>query len=165
MKIARYLFAMYLPLIASYAEAASTAVLASQVTQQCPLISRDASVRLISDAKTWQSLFPFDAAASGNVFGREPDWQREAVVVLSLGGRPNLGYSIELIDSDSNQEARRLNFTVRERKPAAGDMVAQAMANPCVIALIEKREWCRIQMTDDITGGVIASTRMPPMAE
>jgi len=93
-------------------------------------------VRRLADAVQWEALQrriarrrPGPPATQPGV----PDFSRESVLVIEMGRRPSLGYSVLLAEREARLRDGRLEIRVAWEEPAPGMLQAQMITSPCLV--------------------------------
>ena len=73
------------------------------------------------------------------------DYQREHIVLASIGQKPTGGYSVTLDSSEIR--GGTLELRVRVAEPAPGTIVTQALTTPCAVIAVTAEGWDDIQIT------------------
>ncbi|MGM0766888.1 MAG: protease complex subunit PrcB family protein [Pseudomonadota bacterium] len=73
------------------------------------------------------------------------DFEREHLVLVSLGQKPTGGYGVTLEDSAIREGT--LEVRVNVRQPAADAMVAQVLTTPCAVIAVTPADWQRISVS------------------
>ena len=76
---------------------------------------------------------------------RDIDYQREHVVLASIGQQPTGGFGVTLESSEIADGT--LQLTIRVAEPAPGTMVTQALTTPCAVIAVAAEGWNDIQIT------------------
>ncbi|MCG7198992.1 protease complex subunit PrcB family protein [Marinobacter pelagius] len=78
---------------------------------------------------------------------RAVDFDREHVVLASLGQKPTGGYSATLVSAAIRDDV--LELSVRIREPQPGMMVSQALTTPCAAIAVAATGWSDIRITPE----------------
>lgn len=73
------------------------------------------------------------------------NYEREQVVLASIGQKPTGGFGVTLDGSEIIDDV--LYLTIRVTEPAPGAMVTQALTTPCVVIAVTAEGWDDIQIT------------------
>ena len=124
----------------------SGAPLARQLTQSahCGLIA-SGHIHL-TDRSEVDQLAELPGASLSLTPLRDIDFDREHVVVVSLGQKRTGGYSVTLVDSRIRNG--QLELIVHIREPAPGAMVTQALTTPCAVMAVAATGWDGILITE-----------------
>jgi hypothetical protein len=93
----------------------------------------DASELVVRSPTEWDALWKAHA-------GLKPipavDFSQELIAAVFLGTRPSGGFGVEILGT--RREAAALVIEYRERAPAAGDIVTQALTSPFHIVKVPR---------------------------
>lgn len=93
-------------------------------------------VRRLADAAQWEALRRQIArrrpGPPAPVAGA-PNFSRERVLVIEMGRRPSLGYSVSLAEREARLRDGRLEIRVTWEEPAPGMLQGQMLTNPCLV--------------------------------
>jgi hypothetical protein len=84
---------------------------------------------------------------------RRVDWRREAVVWLFMGRRNSGGYALSLASPVAIVSHGVAVIKVQWREPRPGAMVTQQLTSPCLVLILSKGNYEKIEIQDE-TGGV-----------
>lgn len=73
------------------------------------------------------------------------EFEREHIVLASIGQKPTGGYSVTLDSSEIR--GGTLELRVRVAEPAPGTIVTQALTTPCAVIAVTAEGWDDIQIT------------------
>jgi len=73
------------------------------------------------------------------------EFEREHIVLASIGQKPTGGYSVTLDSSEIR--GGTLELRVRVAEPAPGTIVTQALTTPCAVIAVTAQGWDDIQIT------------------
>ncbi len=76
---------------------------------------------------------------------RDIDYQREHIVLASIGQKPTGGFGVTLESSEIADGT--LQLTIRVTEPVPGTMVTQALTTPCAVIAVAAEGWNDIQIT------------------
>lgn len=76
---------------------------------------------------------------------RAVDFEREHLVLVSLGQKPTGGYGVTLDQSEIRDGTLEVTMTVRQ--PAADTLVAQVLTTPCAVLAITPEGWDRLKVS------------------
>ncbi|WP_421911132.1 protease complex subunit PrcB family protein [Marinobacter sp.] len=76
---------------------------------------------------------------------REIDFEREHLLLVSLGQKNTGGYGLTLQSSEIVDDV--LELMVEVRRPAAGAMVTQALTTPCAVIAISPDDWEQLRVS------------------
>ena len=76
---------------------------------------------------------------------RNIDYQREQVVLASIGEKPTSGFGVTL--ENSKIVDGTLELTIRVKEPAPGTMVTQSLTTPCAVIAVTAGGWNDIKIT------------------
>jgi len=91
---------------------------------------------------------------------RELDFERDAVVEISLGERPSAGYAVTLADTAAAVEHHALHLSVRVTSPAPDAMAAQVVTSPCLMVVVPRGNYRRVEVTD-VDGTAMGTAALP----
>ena len=69
---------------------------------------------------------------------REVQFDHQQLIVVNLGTKPSLGYSVELLEKHAVVEKNNLIVALQENGPSADMLTAQVVTTPCAVLLTEK---------------------------
>lgn len=108
-------------------------------------------VRRLADAAQWEALLrriarrrpgPPEPGAGA------PDFSRESVLVIEMGRRPTLGYSISLAEREARLRDGRLEIRVAWEEPAPGMLQGQMLTSPCLVVGVPAEARAEIVVLD-----------------
>nr|WP_297399716.1 protease complex subunit PrcB family protein [uncultured Marinobacter sp.] len=76
---------------------------------------------------------------------RTIDYQREHIVLASIGQKPTGGFGVTLAGSELVDDT--LELTVKVTEPAPGTLVAQALTTPCAVIAVTASGWREVRIT------------------
>lgn len=76
---------------------------------------------------------------------RAIDFEREHLLLVSLGQKTTGGYGLTLQSSEIVDDI--LELMVKVRRPAAGAMVTQALTTPCAVIAISPDDWEQLRVS------------------
>jgi len=76
---------------------------------------------------------------------RAIDFEREHLLLVSLGQKTTGGYGLTLQSSEIVDDV--LELIVKVRRPAAGAMVTQALTTPCAVIAISPDDWEQLRVS------------------
>jgi hypothetical protein len=116
-------------------QAASSAVVETRFSEQCPLASREATLRLFDDETSWQR---FNAQESLPAFTQMPDWRHQRIIIVTAGMRSTPGYSLTLKTSRLRRSDQTLLLEIIEQAPAENTLQSEVLTQPCLAILLRK---------------------------
>lgn len=122
---------------------------------QCPWVAQQAAVRIVGDANAWSAL----AGEADAGFSTPTDWQRESLLVVSLGARPTPGYKLNLQAAKWDKTTGRWTLRLAEQAPPADAILPQVISFPCLI-LRAPRRGIRELVALDADGKVLAQQHL-----
>lgn len=129
----------------SQTETETGAPLARQITQSahCGLVAPGTlHIERLEELRRLETL-PLSSLSLESMKGI--DYQREHIVLASIGQKPTGGYSVTLDSSEIRSGTLELRIRVAE--PAPGTMVTQALTTPCAVIAVTAEGWDDIQIT------------------
>ncbi len=129
----------------SQTETETGAPLARQITQSahCGLVAPGSlHIESLENLRRMERL-PSSSLSFESLKGI--DYQREHIVLASIGQKPTGGYSVTLDSSEIRSGT--LELRVRVTEPAPGTMVTQALTTPCAVIAVTAEGWDDIQIT------------------
>lgn len=75
---------------------------------------------------------------------RAIDYQREHIVLASIGQKPTGGFGVTLKDSKIVDDV--LQLTIRVTEPAPGAIVTQALTTPCAVIAVAADGWSDLRI-------------------
>jgi len=93
-------------------------------------------VRRLADAAQWEALLRRIARRRPGVpepGAGAPDFSRESVLVIDMGRRSSLGYSVSLAEREARLRGARLEIRVAWEEPAPGTLQGQMLTSPCLV--------------------------------
>ena len=94
----------------------------------------DARLMTVRSAPEWVKLWRLHA---GELPRPAVDFDQELVVAVFLGNRPTAGFSVEIVGA--RDDGATLIVQYREKRPAAGAVVAQLLTSPFHIVALPRR--------------------------
>jgi hypothetical protein len=90
------------------------------------------------------------------------DWKIQDVLVFSLGTQPHLGTTVKLDKhlKPLRIQGRTARLQVRVSRPPPGSSVATALSQPCVMAVVRKRPWYKLEVRQSDSGAVLWQGRL-----
>jgi hypothetical protein len=133
-------------------------VIESFAQTQCAWQANTPQIRIFRDAAEWSSIFP---GSPNTPFKQAPDWERDAVIALTLGPRETSGFSLELNENAFALEHGNLRLDFHERKPTADGFRQQVITQPCIFILTQHGTWQKVSLRNTETGAQLEAA-MPP---
>jgi hypothetical protein len=118
-------------------------VLATRAHTQCPLGGKKLAVLSIDSPREWKEKLLQEETA---VVGRPIKWSREQVLVYAMNQQPTLGVGIEPASRVLALNSGVLMWPVKETRPGPGQMAAQALSRPCLVAVVKRAYYQRIRI-------------------
>jgi hypothetical protein len=120
----------------------------------CPWSITGPVARVFGSAAQWDKVI---FRAEDVALQTPIDWTVQDVLVFALGTQPNLGTTVKL---DKHSQSLRIQghtarLQVQVIKPPPGGNVAMALSQPCVMAVVRKRPWHKLEVRQSDSGEVL----------
>lgn len=102
---------------------------------------------------TYEKLTENEKAFVESVKNKAGIYQKDQLIVLSLGQKPTGGYSVELTKAE--YKPKELNLYVNVIEPKPGDMVTEVITYPTLMGKVELPENTAIRVYDAKTGELL----------
>jgi hypothetical protein len=87
-------------------------------------------------------------AARPELEGPAPDFEREAVLLVSMGQQRSAGYAVELARPVALVKGDVAGVQVNLRRPAPGAMTAQVLTSPCLMVKLPREGLAEVKVAD-----------------
>jgi PrcB C-terminal len=91
--------------------------------------------------------------------GPAPDFEREAVLLVSMGQQPSAGYAVELARPVALVKGEVAGLQVALRRPAPGAMTAQVVTAPCLVVKLPREGLAEVKVAD-ADGKVLGAVKL-----
>lgn len=138
------------------------AVHAIYADTHCDSQENDRVVRWVDDPSTLRQVL---AQGQRHVLGAgkpalpEVDFQRNMVLLVSMGQQPSAGYGYDVSRVSASVENHTAVVRVTPVTPPPGVLTAQMITHPCILIRVPRGEYSRIRVVDqfgEILGDVAA---------
>ncbi len=115
--------------------------------------------RVLSSAQQWAEVIfkTEDVALQAPI-----DWQTQDVLLFALGTQPHLGVSVKLSPRKPplRIHGHTAKLEVQVARPPPGSIVATAQSQPCVMAVVPKRTWHKLEVRQAPSGALLWQGRI-----
>jgi hypothetical protein len=128
-------------------------------SQTCGGEGEGFSARRIASADELRTALPLTATIGGPERSAEaaaPDFERDAVLLLSMGQRRTGGYALELARPVALVKGDVAGVQVLLREPPAGAVTAQVLTSPCLVVKLPREGLREVKIAGE-DGKVLAS--------
>jgi hypothetical protein len=80
--------------------------------------------------------------------GPAPDFERDAVLLVSMGQQRSAGYAVELARPVALVKDEVAGLQVNLRRPAPGAMTAQVLTSPCLVVKLPREGLAEVRVAD-----------------
>lgn len=128
----------------------------------CDTQESDLAVRWVDDPSTLRQVL---APGQRHVLGAgkpalpEVDFQRNMVLLVSMGQQPSAGYGFDVSRLSATVENHTAVVRLTPVAPPPGALTAQVMTHPCILIRVPRGDYSRIRVVDpngEILGDVAA---------
>jgi PrcB C-terminal len=98
-------------------------------------------------------------AARRQLEGPSPDFDREAVLLVSMGRQPSAGYAVELARPVALVKGEVAGLQVALRRPAPGAITAQVLTAPCLVVKLPRQGLAEVKVAD-ADGNVLGAVKL-----
>jgi hypothetical protein len=88
-----------------------------------------------------------------------PDFEREAVLLVSMGQQRSAGYAVELARPVALVKDEVAGLQVNLRRPAPGAMTAQVLTSPCLVVKLPREGLAEVRVVD-VDGKALGAVKL-----
>lgn len=115
----------------------------------CTATEQAPSLAILSSQRQWQETMKQLGKISGHTESSiKVEFAHEQVLQINMGQKTTGGYSLNLIEGESNIQHGWAQIHLQWNKPAAGMMVTMALTSPCVMLALPRYDYQGFRVFD-----------------